>query len=46
MRDRATIIQFRRRAFWRRFYDRWGIAPLYLAAIVALALVHLLLRLL
>ncbi len=45
MRGQTTIIRFRRRSIWRRFYDRWGIAPVYVVALVALAILHALLRL-
>lgn len=46
MRGQATVIRFKRRSLWRRLYDRWGVAPLYVAAIAILALLHALLRLL
>lgn len=46
MKREATVLRFRRRTLWRRLYDRWGIAPLYLAAVAVLALLHALLRLL
>ncbi|HWQ28337.1 MAG TPA: hypothetical protein VNN12_04885 [Dehalococcoidia bacterium] len=46
MRGQATVIRFRRRSPWRRLYDRWGVAPLYVAALAVLVLLHALLRLL
>ncbi|HXF52224.1 MAG TPA: hypothetical protein VNM43_11135 [Dehalococcoidia bacterium] len=42
----TTVIRFRRRPLWRRLYDRWGIAPVYVGAVIALVLLHALLRLL
>lgn len=46
MKHEATVLRFRRRTLWRRLYDRWGIAPLYVATVIALAVLHALLRLL
>lgn len=46
MPGQRTVIRFRRRSVWRRLYHRWGVAPLYVGVVIALVVLHALLRLL